>query len=103
MPNLLTKDNLKNTPDACCQVHVYEKFCDGETGCSADHEFYCLQIKKDKADDFINYIYEESSLAPYEITITCDGVEVYKWKYNSSFYIESIGMFLLLLSLLLLF
>ena len=95
-------DNAGNVPDSCCQVHNYDMFCDGVYGCSGEDEGYCLQIKKDRAEDYIDYIYRSSHLEyPDEIEIICNGVTVIDWKrYSRAFYKSSIKLSLLILFLL---
>ena len=96
-----SKDNIGNVPDACCQVFIYELDCDGKYGCYQDHDIYCLQIKKDSAKDYLDYILDETSLDPDEVSITCQGEVVLKWsRSSSSSYISSIKLYILLLLLL---
>ena len=94
-------DNARNHPDSCCLINIYENFCEGANSCSGNNEHYCLQIKKDSAKDYKNFILENTKLKANLITITCRGEEVYSWK-NSSSYIKTI-ILLYLLFLLLLF
>ena len=94
-------DNMGNVPDACCQVFIYELDCDGTYGCSQDHDDYCLQIKKDSAKDYLDYILYETSLYPDEVRITCQGEVVFTWfPSSSSSYISSIKLCILILLLL---
>ena len=94
-------DNIGNVPDACCQVFIYELFCDGTYGCDQDHEDYCLQIKKDSAKDYLDYILYETNLDPDEVRITCKGEVVLKWSPSSSSAdISSIKLCILILLLL---
>ena len=97
----LYKDNIGNLPDSCCLIYTSENVCEGETSCSGNNDYYCLQIKKDKAKDYKNYILEGTKMKANLITITCYGVEVYKW-INSSSSLKTI-ILLYLLFLLLLF
>ena len=95
-------DNAGNVPDSCCKVDNYDMFCDGHYGCSGEDEGYCLQIKKDRAEDYIDYIYRNSNLEyPDKIKIICNGVTVIDWKrYSGAFYKSSIKLCLLILFLL---
>ena len=95
-------DNAGNVPDSCCKVDNYDMFCDGHYGCSGEDEGYCLQIKKDRAEDYIDYIYRNSNLEyPDKIKIICNGVTVIDWtRYSGSFYKSSIKLSLLILFLL---
>ena len=95
-------DNAGNVPDSCCKVDNYDMFCDGVYGCSGEDEGYCLQIKKDRAEDYIDYIYRSSHLEdPDSVKIICYGVTIIKWEVMSgSFYKSSIKLSLLILFLL---
>ena len=95
-------DNAGNVPDSCCLVRLSDVFCDGHYGCSGEDEGYCLQIKKDRAEDYIDYIYRNSHLEyPDNIKIICNGVTVIDWKrYSGAFYKSSIKLCLLILFLL---
>ena len=95
-------DNAGNVPDSCCKVDNYDMFCDGHYGCSGEDEDYCLQIKKDRAEDYIDYIYRNSNLEyPDKIKIICNGVTVIDRKrYSGAFYKSSIKLCLLILFLL---
>ena len=95
-------DNAGNVPDSCCLVRLSDVFCDGHYGCVGESEGYCLQIKKDRAEDYIDYIYRSSHLEdPDSVKIICYGVTVIKWEVMSgSFYKSSIKLSLLILFLL---
>ena len=95
-------DNAGNVPDSCCLVRLSDVFCDGHYGCVGESEGYCLQIKKDRAEDYIDYIYRSSHLeSPDYVKIICYGVTIIKWEVMSgSFYKSSIKLSLLILFLL---
>ena len=65
-------DNEGNHPDSCCQVYIYENFCEGATICPGNNEHYCLPIEKESAKDYKNYILEGTKLKANLITI--DGI-----------------------------
>ena len=90
-------DNAGNVPDSCCQVYIYDRDCD-EYGCSGESEEYCLQIKKDRAADYIDYIYNRTTIEPNTIRIACNGTKVIGWVISlSSSFIRSIRLCLLML------
>ena len=95
-------DNAGNVPGSCCLVYLSDLFCDGHYGCVGENEGYCLQIKKDRAEDYIDYIYRNSNLEyPDKIKIICNGVTVIDWtRYSGAFYKSSIKLSLLILFLL---
>ncbi len=99
-------DNIGNVPDSCCKVYIYEGESDGYGGVNTDSEDYCLQIKKSRASDYINYIKEMTSIDPDYISITCGEERVAEWDRWDGFsrafssYIRTFNLGILFLLLL---
>ena len=99
-------DNIGNVPDSCCQVYLVEHDTDGYGGYYKDEEEYCLQIKKSRASDYINYIKEIASIDPDSIYITCGEERVAEWDRWDGFsrafssYIRTFNLGILFLFLL---
>ena len=99
-------DNLGNVPDSCCKVYIYEGESDGYGGVNTDTEQYCLQIKKSRASDYINYIKEMTYIDPDYISITCGEEKVTEWdrwdRFSRAFstYIRTFNLGILFLFLL---
>ena len=98
-PLKIDKDKLNNIPDSCCRFDI--AIIDLEDGNEGLHQ--CLQIKKAKVVDYVNYILDEiPELDPDMIKVKCDNELIYEWEYSSSYniYFRFYYLFLVLFLLL---
>ena len=77
------EDKLNYVPDACCKFDIAE--IDNEMGYTFSESLHqCLQIKKAKVEEYVDYIYDELLFEPDIITVKCNNVKVYEWDRRNS-------------------